>query len=82
MVDVWTWSAGDHCCGVSGSAERAKGRAGENLAVGDTARVEKVCAELGFRIMSSYYVATGTGWTGIRTDRGIDWRALHGTGES
>jgi len=73
---MWTWSAGDRCSGVTGSAERAKNHVRDNLAMGDTARIEKVRAELGFRTLSSFYLPTGTGWTGTRTSRGIEWRAL------
>jgi hypothetical protein len=75
-MDMWTWSAGEHCSGVTGSADRAKGYVRDNLAVGDTARIERVRAELSFRTMSSFYLATGSGWTGTRNSRGITWTAL------
>lgn len=77
MVHMWTWSAGDHCSGVTGSAERAREHVTDKLAIGDTAQIEKVRAELSFRTMSSLYLPTGTGWTATRTSQGITWRALH-----
>jgi hypothetical protein len=74
---MWEWQAGKRCTGVSHDPDRAIKAAEKHLAVGDSARVERVVAVLSFRTMSSFYVPTGHGWTATREARGpIAWLPL------
>lgn len=74
---MWEWQAGERSTGVSRDADRAIEEAERHLAVGDSARVERVVAVLGFRTMSSFYLPTGHGWTATRGARGpVSWLPL------
>jgi hypothetical protein len=74
---MWEWQAGERCTGVSRDPDRAIEEAEKHLAVGDSARVERVVAVLSFRTMSSFYVPTGHGWTATREQRGpVSWLPL------
>ena len=74
---MWEWQAGKRCTGVSLDPDRAIEEAEKHLAVGDSARVERVVAVLSFRTMSSFYIPTGHGWTATREARGpISWLPL------
>jgi hypothetical protein len=74
-MEMWEWRSGERWCGVSSDADRAIEAAEEHLAVGETARVERVLTELSFRTMSSYYVPTGQGWTATRQNCGdVAWQ--------
>jgi hypothetical protein len=76
-MEMWEWQSGERCCGVSRDAARARQAAEANLSVGETARVERVLAFLGFRTMSSFYVPTGHGWTATRDKAGpVTWRPV------
>ena len=68
LMLMWEWQAGKRCTGVSRDPDRAIQEAERHLAVGDSARVERVVAVLSFRTMSSLYVPTGHGWTATRRD--------------
>jgi hypothetical protein len=74
---MWEWQAGERCTGVSRDPDRAIEEAERHLAVGDSARVERVVAVLSFRTMSSFYIPTGHGWTTTREQRGpVSWLPL------
>lgn len=74
---MWEWQAGERCTGVSHDPDRAIEEAEKHLAVGDSARVERVVAVLSFRTMSSFYIPTGHGWTATREKRGpVSWLPL------
>jgi hypothetical protein len=74
---MWEWQAGKRCTGVSRDADHAIQEAEKHLAVGDSARVERVVAVLSFRTMSSFYIPTGQGWTATRETRGpVAWLPL------
>jgi len=74
---MWEWQAGKRCTGVSLDPDRAIEEAEKHLAVGDSARVERVVAVLSFRTMSSFYIPTGHGWTATREARGpVSWLPL------
>jgi len=77
LMLMWEWQAGTRCTGVSQDPGRAIQEAEKHLAVGDSARVERVVAVLSFRTMSSFYSPTGHGWTATRQARGpISWLPL------
>ena len=76
-MDMWEWQSGERCCGISRDAARARKAAEDNLSVGETARVERVLAFLGFQTMSSFYVPTGQGWTATRDKAGtVTWQPV------
>jgi len=77
LMLMWEWRAGKRCTGVSRDPDRAIQEAEKHLAVGDSARVERVVAVLSFRTMSYFYVPTGHGWTATRETRGpVSWQPL------
>ena len=77
LMLMWEWQAGKRCTGVSRDPDRAIQAAEEHLAMGDSARVERVVAVLSFRTMSSFYIPTGHGWTATREARGpVSWLPL------
>jgi hypothetical protein len=81
-MGVWTWSAGEHACGVTDSPWAARKHVHKLLGVGEHGVVQKVEVQSGFRTMSSYYFPTGIGWSVTRSARGIEWAQLHtGTSE-
>jgi hypothetical protein len=74
-MDMWEWWSGGRWTGVSVDEERALQAAEDHLAIGETARVERVRAFLSFRTMSSFYVSTGEAWTTTRDKPGaVTWR--------
>jgi hypothetical protein len=74
-MDMWEWHSGGRWTGVSVDEDRALAAAAQHLAVGETARVERVRAFLSFRTMSSFYVPTGHAWTATRESLGaLTWR--------
>lgn len=78
-MEMWKWESGGRWSGVCGSAGLARARAEAHLALGDTARVERVLAELSFRTMSSFYARTGDGWAATREVAGpqpVRWQPL------
>jgi hypothetical protein len=76
-MHMWEWQAGERCTGVSRDPETAIEAVEKHLAVGDSARVERVVAVLSFRTMSSFYLPTGQGWTATREARGrVSWLPL------
>jgi hypothetical protein len=73
-MDMWEWRSGERWTGVSVDEERALQAAEDHLAIGETARVERVLAVLSFRTMSSCYVPTGQAWTATRESAGaVTW---------
>ena len=73
-MDMWEWRCGERWVGVSVDEERALQAAEDHLAVGETARVERVRAFLSFHTLSSFYVPTGHAWTATRKSKGaVTW---------
>jgi hypothetical protein len=71
MPAMWEWNAGSRWRGITDSANRALAHAESHLAVGETARVEKVMSSCG------HSNPLGLGWTTTRTEPdAVEWRPL------
>jgi hypothetical protein len=65
---MWEWNAGPRWRGVTDNEERARAHAESHLAVGETARVEKVVSSCG------HSSPLGTDWTATCVEPGsIEW---------